>query len=120
MSKAKSKVKEIQQDQSNLAKQAGATRKGALVYWWLTGIMSHIDDVKDLYEKHSLDWDKWGPPKQKATVAFRKTLKEVGRDLNHKGQDTNYLIRVIDTTEEYLLYGVVRGLRSNSKGRRVK
>lgn len=108
MSKAKRKVEEIQQDQSNLAKQAGATRKGALVYWWLTGIMSHIEDVKALYDKHGLDWERWGPPEQKATAAFRKTIRVVSGDLNQKGRDTAYLIRVIDTTEEYLLYGVVR------------
>lgn len=105
---SKSAVKHIQDQQAALARATGAERKGALVYWWLTGIMSHIDDVRALYEKHGLDWDKWGPPEQKATAAFRKTLKEVGRSINHKGGDQGYLIRLIDDSEDHLLYGIVR------------
>lgn len=113
--RTKQQIKDINQGQSKLAKAVGAQRKGVLVYWWLTGIMALIQDVKAYYSKHSLDWDKWGPPEQKSTVAFRKTLKEVGRDINQKGDDKGYLIRLIDDTDTYLLYGIVKEDRLKSQ-----
>lgn len=112
--RTKKMIQDINQDHAKLA-ALGWKRKGAMVYWWLSGIIALIDEVKAYYAKHKLDWDKWGPPEMKATVAFRKTLKEVGRDINQKGDDKGYLIRLIDDTDDYLLYGIVREDRLRSQ-----
>jgi len=100
-------VRDLNAEHKKLAK-LGWTRKGCLAYWWLTGAMIHRDDLKELFAQQDLSWENWGPPEQRSTVAFRKTIKEVSRNLNKKGENTGYLIRPINETDHHLVYGVVR------------
>jgi hypothetical protein len=104
----KATIKKIQDNQAKAGKASGRQRKGAIVYWWLTGVMASISSVKELYEQYDLSWEDWGPPDQRATAAFRKTINEVGRSLNKKGNDSAYMIRLIDESADHLLYGVVK------------
>lgn len=85
------------------AANQGPEMLGCLVYWSLSDTECRIKPatLEALFDGVGLDKDAWFPPHIKATVAFRKTLREAKRS------SRAVLLRAIADNAKHIVYGVV-------------